>query len=120
MSQHHYRVSREGDIHVIELELPAVVDPAEFDRLNESVEAAADTAAAGRWVLDLTQVHYIGSAMLGLMVNLRQRIKSGGGRLVLCGLSGHLAKALATCSLHNLFVVAETRSEALKRAALAR
>ena len=48
MSQHHYRVSREGDVHVIELELPAVVDPAEFDRLNESVEAAADTAAAGR------------------------------------------------------------------------
>jgi anti-anti-sigma factor len=107
-------------VHVIELELPMVVDPAEFDRLNESIEIAAESAAAGRWVLDLTRVQYIGSAMLGLMVNLRQRIKSGGGKLVLCGLSPHLAKALATCSLHSLFVVTETKTEALRRAATAR
>jgi anti-anti-sigma factor len=120
MSQHHYRVTVEGDVHVVELELPVVVDPSEFDRLNEAVTTAADRAAGGRWVLDLARVQYIGSSMLGLMVNLRQRIKTGGGRLVLCGLSPQLAKALSTCSLASLFVITESRRDALRRAATMR
>jgi len=116
MSQHQYRVSTEGKVHVVELTLPVVVDAAEFDRLNEAIEHATEGSAGGRWVLDLTQVQYIGSAMLGLMVNVRQRIKSGGGRLVLCGLSSHLAKALATCSLHTLFTITDTRADAVRKA----
>ena len=116
MSQHHYRVLTEGNVHVVELELPVVVDAAEFDRLNEAIQADTDRAANGRWVLDLTRVQYIGSSMLGLMVNLRQRLKSGGGKLVLCGLSPHLSKALYTCSLHSLFVITESRAEAVRKA----
>ncbi|MEO6435504.1 MAG: STAS domain-containing protein [Tepidisphaeraceae bacterium] len=115
MSQH-YQVSREGEIHLMELELPQQMDAAEFDKLNDAIEAAADGAIAGRWVLDLSNAQYIGSAMLGLMVNLRQRIKAGGGRLVLCGLSQHLTRALATCSLHTFFVTVPTRAEAIRKA----
>jgi anti-anti-sigma factor len=114
MSQRFYHVHNHGDLHVIELTLPIVVDPVEFDRLNEATGSLAERAAAERWVLDLSRVEYVGSALLGLLVNLRQRIKTGGGRLVICGLSQHVDKALKTCSLHSLFTVVTGRADAEK------
>ena len=116
MPDRHYKLSQEHGVHVMELTLPIVVDPAEFDKLNEAIGDATDSAGGDRWVLDLRQVDYVGSALLGLLVNLRQRIKSGGGRLVLCGLSDHVNKALQTCSLHNLFTITSSRADAVKRA----
>jgi len=114
MSNRHLKVSQDQGVHVMELTLPLVVDPTDFDKLNEAIGEATDSAGGERWVLDLRQVEYVGSALLGLLVNLRQRIKSAGGRLVLCGLSDQVTKALQTCSLHNLFTIAPSRAEALK------
>jgi anti-anti-sigma factor len=117
MPDRHYKLSEEQGVHVMELTLPIVVDPADFDKLNETIGDATESAGGGeRWVLDLRQVEYVGSALLGLLVNLRQRIKSGGGRLVLCGLSDQVSKALQTCSLHNLFTITANRADAVKSA----
>jgi len=118
MSQHLYRHTTEGGIHVIELLLPMQIDHTEFDKLNDVVgELLEGKPATERWVIDLTHVEYIGSALLGLLVNLRQRVKTGGGRLVLCGLSQHVDKALRTCSLQSLFTITDKREAAMKRAA---
>ena len=116
MPHRHYKVSQDQGVHVMELTLPIVVDPSDFDKLNDAIGDATDSAGAERWVLDLHSVEYVGSALLGLLVNLRQRIKSAGGKLVLCGLSDHVNKALQTCSLHNLFTITPGRAEAVKRA----
>jgi anti-anti-sigma factor len=116
MSHQNYKLSEEHGVHVMELTLPIVVDPTDFDKLNELVGDATDSAGGERWVLDLRQVEYVGSALLGLLVNLRQRIKSAGGRLVLCGLNDQVSKALQTCSLHNLFTITPGRADAVKSA----
>ena len=115
MPHRHFKVSRDESTNVLELALPVVMDPAEFDKLNELVGEAAADAADQRWVVDLGQVEYVGSALLGLLVNLRQRVKSAGGRLVLSGLNDQVTKALQTCSLHNLFTIAANKDEALKK-----
>jgi anti-anti-sigma factor len=107
-----FHVRSEDDVQIIELTLPVIVDPVEFDRLNEGVGTVVEGDAGGRWVLDLTHVQYVGSALLGLLVNVRQRIKSAGGKLVLCGLGDQVSKALRTCSLHTLFTVVGARGEA--------
>ena len=53
-------------------------------------------------------------AMLGLIVNIRQRVKAAGGRLVLCGLSRQLTDIFYTSSMQRLFTIAKGRPEALK------
>jgi anti-anti-sigma factor len=110
----YYRIQTQQTLHVIELTLPELIDPMEFDRLNEAILALVDVKAGQKWVLDLSDVNYMGSAMLGLMVNVRQRIKGGGGKLVLCGLSARLAEIFRTCSMERLFIIARSRPEALK------
>ena len=102
-----------GEAHVVELMLPDALDPLDFDRLNEALLGAVDANVGGAWVLDLTHTTYMGSAVLGLLVNLRQRVKTGRGQLALCSMSPALLGIFHACSLQRLFVIAKSRDEAL-------
>jgi anti-anti-sigma factor len=101
-------------VQILELNVPRAVDMYEFDRVNEEIARVTADDPAGRWVLDMSGSDYIGSAILGVLVNVRQRIRGGGGHLAVCGLSGALVHAMRTCSLYNLFSVAETRADAIR------
>jgi anti-anti-sigma factor len=90
-----------------------MMDSLELDRLNEALLAAVAAAPSANWVLDLAGTAYMGSAVLGLLVNVRQRVKSAGGRLALCSLSPTLVGIFYTSSLHRLFAIHATRPDAL-------
>jgi anti-anti-sigma factor len=111
-----FRVSNVGAVQVVELDLPEALDSDEFDRLNAALIEAAGRVPGGALVLDLSNIAYMGSSVLGLMVNVRQRVKEAGGRLVLCGLSDRLLTIFRTCSLERLFVIRRSRAEAVDRA----
>ena len=114
MAHDWFAVSQEGDVHVLALTVPFQVDSADFDRLHELVLSAVTTAANGPWVMDLAGLQYMGSSVLGLMVNIRQRVRQGGGKLVLCGMSPKLHQVFRTCSLERLFVIKPHRVEAVE------
>ena len=101
-------------VNVVEFAFPPVIDAVEFDRINESVLELIDGRTAQPWIVDLAQVDYLGSAMLGLMVNVRQRIKSGGGKLALCNVSPRLLAIIRACSMDRLFKIARNRPDAIK------
>ena len=110
------RMNLQGAVQIIELTLPEVLDSAQFDELNDAAQQAIDAAPAGGWVIDLTGTDYMGSAVLGLLVNIRQRIRQKGGQLILCGLSPRLTSVFHACSLERLFAIVKTRPEALRAA----
>lgn len=109
-----FSVSGENNVHIIELALPLHLDHNEFDQITEELVAQLHTAGGGKWIIDLSRVDYTGSAGLGLLVNLRQKIKEGGGSLVLCGLSSRMSTNLHACSLDRLFKFAPSRAAAMK------
>ena len=117
-----FKVSQVQSVSVVELDLPASPENADLDRLNESllgalgIGGAPGSAAGGSWVIDLSNLDYAGSAVLGLLVNFRQRVRQAGGRLVLCGLSPRLEQIFRTCSLERLFRITHTRDEAVRAA----
>jgi anti-anti-sigma factor len=108
-----FRVVARPRASVIELSLPEYLDLLDFDRLTEQLLAVLDGQPGHRWVLDLSEVVYMGSAVLGLMVNIRQRIQSTRGVLVLCSMSPRLSQVFRASSLQRLFNVARTRQAAL-------
>src|SRR5688500_9572262 len=116
MSNRFITLASEGDVRIIELHLPEQLESAEFDSLNAAVNDAVAQAPAGGWVLELSDVNYMGSSVLGLMVNVRQTIKASGGTLVLCGLSPRLMEIFRACSLHQLFTITHSRADAVRRA----
>jgi anti-anti-sigma factor len=114
MAENRFRIQTIQAANVIELELPELLDSQEFDRLNEAILGAVHGQGHGKWIIDLSRVSYMGSAMLGLMVNLRQQIKSAGGRLVLCSMPPSLLQIFRTCCMERLFTIAKTRGDALR------
>ena len=111
-----FKVSEVGVVRVIRLLLPEDLDSGEFDRLNEAVLAVIGQRPSESWVVDLSALAYAGSSVLGLLVNIRQRVKQSGGRLVVCGLSDLLLQIFRTCSLERMFVVKRSLDEAVARA----
>lgn len=109
-----FQLSAQGDAHVISLRLPVALDNNDFDQLNEQLLSAFDAHAGGRWVLDVSGVAYMGSAVLGLLVNIRQRALQSGGQLVLCGLSPGLLRIFRTCCMERLFEIRRNREDAIK------
>jgi len=111
---HQDRVPPDQLVQVVELSLPQQLDSGEFDRLNQLLLGAFAEQPDGRWVVDLSRSAYMGSPALGLMVNIWQQVKAGGGRLALCGLSSQLLRIFQTCCLERLFVITADRPAALK------
>ncbi|MDB5174435.1 MAG: rsbV [Phycisphaerales bacterium] len=109
-----FQVSEIDDATVVELSLPQTLDSGEFDRLNEALLSLLGGRPDGRWVLDLSRLSYMGSSALGLMVNLRQRVKQDGGKLVLCGISARLMQIFQACCMERLFTIKPTRVDALR------
>lgn len=120
MATDFFRVHPEASLTVIELLLPQVLDGMEFDRFTNELWTILDAQPAHAWILDLSGVHYMGSATLGMMVNIRQRVKDSRGQLVMCGMSPRLLDVFRTCSLERLFTIAKTRPDAIRRFSPAR
>ena len=114
MAEALFRVNSDGPVQVVELSLPSQLDSEDFDRLNDALLRLFDEKPGGRWVLDLSALAYAGSSALGLMVNIRQKVKQAGGRLALCGLSPRLMQVFKTCCLERLFVIKSLRADAVR------
>ncbi|HEX4054126.1 MAG TPA: STAS domain-containing protein [Tepidisphaeraceae bacterium] len=116
MSSQRFQISQEQAVNVLQFFLPPSLDTLEIDSVIESVLQNIGTVGHGPWVVDLSQVQYMGSSMLGLFVNIRERIRQGGGTLVLCAMSPPLLRIFRTCCLERLFTIVNSRPEALNRA----
>ena len=116
MPQDFFRFESSDRAQLIALTLPMTLDSSEFDELNEAILGHIAERKSDRWIIDLAQVAYMGSAMLGLMVNLRQQIKSAGGRLILCSMPPTLMQIFRTCCMERLFTIVRTREEAMRAA----
>jgi anti-anti-sigma factor len=114
MAEELYRILQERSIWVLEFRFRPEMDALIFDTLMEEITAELDRAASGSWVLDLSSVNYLSSAGLGLLVNIRQKLRQSRGKLALCGLSPRLVELFRSCCLERLFLIVPTRAAALK------
>jgi anti-sigma B factor antagonist len=109
-----FRLTEDGSIKVLELVLPTSIDSSDFDRLNESVLDVLGKEPGAGWVLDLSRVAYMGSAVLGLMVNIRQVVMKAQGKIVLCGMNDRLMRIFETCCMERLFKIVQGKPEAIR------
>ena len=78
--------------------------------------------AAGerKFVVDLGATEYVSSAGLRVLLMLAKKVSGGAGRLALCGLNPQVSEVFEIAGLGALFLIRETRDEALAAAESAR
>jgi anti-sigma B factor antagonist len=109
-----YELEESGHVRLVRLAMPDTLDAMEFDQLNEAMLGLIHGAEQFRWVINLSRVGYLGSSMLGMLVNVRQKVKSQRGELVLCELSPRLLEIFKACCLERLFNIHKTETDALR------
>lgn len=108
-----YNFAAEGPLKIIQLKLPVHLDVIAFDDLNTKITDRI-SKEPGDYIIDLSGTEYVGSAVLGLLVNLRSRIRRAGGKLVLCCLSPRILEIFRVGSLESLFTISPTRAAAVE------
>ena len=88
----------------------AKVVPETNDPLYRLVEDERHT----RLLLDLSNVRFLSSNALGILVSLKKKVDAAGGRLRLCGLEPDLLELLRITSPDRIFETYESREDALK------
>jgi anti-anti-sigma factor len=107
-------VERQGDTLVLtpredlrELEYQEIVAE------GEELLRLADNPSVRNVVVDLGLTDYFGSTALGLLAQLRQRVRARGGRMALCRVSPHEKEILAVTRLAGFWSVHSSREEAI-------
>jgi anti-anti-sigma factor len=92
---------------------PLPVDAEETPALAEQIWAMLEQNMTHRLVLELDQLNYLGSYLIGQLVWLHKRIHTHGGLMRVCGLSQQNREVLHICRLDERFPDYHDRNDAI-------
>lgn len=101
-----------GDVTVIR---PTVekLDWEFYRKLSRRLYHRIDDEGRTKFVFNMQQVKYLFSEAMGILVALKKRIESSGGKFRLCHVNDNVFNVLQASQLDGLFEIYEDESEAL-------
>jgi anti-anti-sigma factor len=111
-----YRLEIAQSHAVLRLE-PDIANAAwgDIDRVGTQLVASVNSKGSGAWLIDLSGLDYMGSALVALVVRLWKAVQAVGGRVVVvCG-EGMPQEVLRLAGLDKVWTVTATYEEGLKQ-----
>lgn len=105
-------IDRGPDWLFIRLRPPQGADAGEFP-LAETIWEKLEQSFCHRVVLELNEVTFLRSWLVGELVKLHKRLVGRGGMMRLCGLSAANQDVLRTCRLADRFPAYRNRTDAI-------
>lgn len=96
-------VQRYDKIVLAEVKKERLLDPASITSLGEALIAECDRTAKISLVIDVTEVGYLSSAMIGKLVAVHKAAKLSKGRVAIAGLKPALLQMFKVTQLDKLF-----------------
>lgn len=106
-------VTQDKDVQVAEFTQNKILDEANINEIGLALSALVETKDRPKLLLDFTQVDYLSSAALGMLINLHNRIKQQNGQLRLTAIKPQIMEVFIITKLNRLFRILGTRAEAL-------
>jgi anti-sigma B factor antagonist len=106
-----FEVTKEGDVTVVEVTGQLIVGNRQ--ELKDDVIKLLDDGER-KFLIDFRDTAYIDSSGLGVLVSLSKKIREKGGEMRLSNLNEDLRTLFELTKLDTLFVIADSRDQALK------
>jgi anti-anti-sigma factor len=103
-----------GDLTVLRVKAPTLPSDESTEALFRHATAVVEAAGRTRLVLSLDGVVFLASAALGQMVTLMRKVRSAGGRLVLCKVNRRIEEMLQATHVADILLVYRDEQEALR------
>ena len=111
------KLQEHGDVLVVGFTMRMLNDEENIEQLGQELFALVEQSNWLKLVLDMTNVEYVTSSVLGKLITLHRKLHRNKGKLVLFGLSPGVDSILRTAKLLTYFSVAESCDEAVAQLA---
>ncbi|MEW6356869.1 MAG: STAS domain-containing protein [Planctomycetota bacterium] len=105
--------TRRGDVTVVMFNESRLTGKSHAVHANIELRYVA-RKANGRVLLDLSNVEFISTVFLAVLIEFSRAIRAAGGSLKICGVSPLLTGIMRLCSTLSLFDIYGTEKEALE------
>ena len=102
-----------GDAVVVSFHSPRILDPLQIEPMGEELYALVDKQACRKIVLDFSNVRFLSSQMLGVLILLKKKVAGINGRLFLCAVHSDLQKLFRLMNLERVLPIVPDRHTAL-------
>ena len=113
--QYKYLPIREGDVAVVQIIPPHITGVLDTEELGRELYDLLDRQNQTKFVLDLSLVEFLSSAVFGKLIRLNAKMKARGGMLRLCGVQPPVLEVLRLCKLDSIFDIRQDEGDALPR-----
>jgi len=108
------------DVAVAEIHVASITTYKQIEPIKSGLYGAIDRGATRKIVVDFSAVEFLTTEAIGMLLKLKAKTESLGGRLALSGLRDHPREAFEFLHLHKAFEVYPTQAEALAALAAGR
>lgn len=107
-----YSITEKEDLIFLEMQ-GNLVDKAEAIDIGAEVE---EQMAAGhnRFIIELSQLEYMNSTGLNIILNLMNKCRDSGGEVVVAGSTARIKSLFSVTKLDTVFTLKDTREAAVK------
>ena len=102
------------DVTIVRFQESSILDTLLIQRISDELSRLVDAKYTRKLVLDFTDVKFLSSSALGVLVTLKKKSDAIKGEVVLCGLRKDLRKIFKITSLEKLFKFADDERGALE------
>lgn len=106
-------VSEVGDVSVVRFVDRRILDAANIEGLGDELFELVEKDNKKRLLLNFTGVEFLSSAALNKLIILDKKVKTHGGKLVLCDLRQEIKEVFAITRLDQLFTILDSEQKAL-------
>ncbi|MFM9963995.1 MAG: STAS domain-containing protein [Planctomycetaceae bacterium] len=106
-----------GDVLVASFTMRMLNDEENIEQLGQELFSLVEQYNWLKLVLDLSNVEYVTSSVLGKLITLHRKLHRSQGKLILFGLTPGVDSILRTAKLLSYFCVAESRDAAIAQMA---
>jgi anti-sigma B factor antagonist len=107
-----YKIIEEKNYQILSL-TGELIDKNQAVDLIKTVDGLLD-AGKVKWVINLTDLKYMNSSGLNVLIQLLTKTRTRGGESVICHVSKKVNDLLIITKLNTLFKVTETKEDAFK------
>ena len=107
------QVESVGEVCVVRILTENLGTQSAIDSVSEELYRLAEPEAERNVLLDFSAVTLVSSMMLGQLIQMKEQLTAGGGKLVLCNLQARVYHVFALTKLTKTFNIQTDQAEGL-------
>lgn len=101
-------------VTVVELVDRKILDEVNISQIGQQFKALVAESDQPRFIIDFTNVAYMSSSALGMLITLHKRIREKKGELRLCNIHPNIYEVFVITRLNEILQICQSRPEAME------